>query len=67
MSWRRMIKPKSYWMGIAMTDKQYVGIMIEFMEDLRRLKEKAIAENAAETQKLLDELMEKTDRKIMSD
>ncbi|MBR1634158.1 MAG: hypothetical protein IJ682_03745 [Lachnospiraceae bacterium] len=54
-------------MEVAKTDKQYVGIMIEFMEDLRRLKEKAQKEEASETQELIEELMDKTDRKMMSD
>ena len=54
-------------MEVAKTDKQYVGIMIEFIEDLRRLKEKAQKEEASETQELIEELMDKTDRKMMSD
>ena len=64
--WLRMTSESDF-MEVAMTDKQYVGIMIEFMEDLRRLKEKAQKEEASETQKLIEELMDKTDRKMMSD
>lgn len=64
--WLRMISESDV-MEVAKTDKQYVGIMIEFMEDLRRLKEKAQKEEASETQELIEELMDKTDRKMMSD
>ena len=64
--WLRMISESDF-MEVAKTDKQYVGIMIEFMEDLRRLKEKAQKEEASETQELIEELMDKTDRKMMSD
>ena len=66
MLWLRMISESDF-MEVAKTDKQYVGIMIEFMEDLRRLKEKAQKEEASETQELIEELMDKTDRKMMSD
>ena len=64
--WLRMISESDV-MEVAKTDKQYVGIMIEFIEDLRRLKEKAQKEEASETQELIEELMDKTDRKMMSD
>ena len=36
-----------------MTDKQYDGLLIEFLDDLETQLEKAIAEKAVETEKAI--------------
>ena len=47
-----------------MTDKQYDGLLIEFLDDLETQLEKAIAENAVETEKAIRKTIEKTKRKL---
>ena len=47
-----------------MTDKQYDGLLIEFLDDLETQLEKAIAEKAVETEKAISKTIEKTKRKL---
>ena len=47
-----------------MTDKQYDGLLIEFLDDLETQLEKASAEKAVETEKAIRQTIEKTKRKL---
>lgn len=49
-----------------MTDKQYDGLLIEFLDDLETQLEKAIAEKAVETEKAIRKTIEKTKRKLIT-
>lgn len=43
-----------------MTDKQYDGLLINFLDDLERQLKTAISENAVETEKSIRKTIEKT-------
>ncbi len=47
-----------------MTDKQYDGLLIEFLNDLEIQLEKAISEHAVETEKCIRRTIEKTKHKL---